>query len=544
MTPTFNLLDEPWIMVLDTDGTNRPVSLLELLREAGTVRRLAGELPTQDAAILRLVLAILYRALPVQGDEEDCAAVWKTWWDDGLPLPAIEAYLAQFRDRFDLLHPDTPFFQVADLHTASGKTSGLDKLIADLPPHRFFTNRAGAGAASLSLAEAARWLVHCQAFDVSGIKSGAVGDSRVNGGRGYPIGTGWAGALGLVVAEGRTLAQTLLLNLVLTIPSPDDDLPPWEVERWAAQPTGEDSPRGPAQALTWQARRIRLYTDGEAVTDALVANGDQIRLRNQHRVEPMTGWRSSPTQAKAHGEDLAYMPRAHLPGRLMWRGLGSLIAADPVAAGTDRRSDGLVAHTIDWAGRLRRFGALPAEVTVALHVVGCLYGTQSSVVDTVLSDRMLVRAELLASQTLQDAAVRAAALAEAVVARLRWLASDLAAAAGRDAEGDASRVNDLAYQRVDAPFRQWLLALQLDGLEEQEDRWRQRVRTIAVELARELYAGASTAAVVGRVVEDGQGRARRLDAAGAYRAFERRLRELVAVDEVDQHTVAVPEEDS
>lgn len=530
MTKTFNLLDEPWIVVLDTDGHNRRVSLKGLLWQASGIRRLAGELPTQDAAILRLVLAILYRALPVEGDDEQRTGVWQAWWSKGLPLGQVEDYLTEHRGRFDLLDVDRPFFQVADLHTASGKTSGIDKLIADLPPHRFFTNRAGDGAKSLPLAEAARWLVHCQAFDVSGIKSGAVGDARVSGGRGYPIGTGWAGSLGMVVLEGRTLAETLLLNLVLTTGSPDEDVPPWEVESWTAAATGADSPVGPAQAMTWQVRRIRLVSEGDEVTDALISNGDQIRLRNQHRVEVMTGWRSSPTQAKAHGEDLAYMPRAHLPGRLMWRGLGSLIAADPVAAGIEKRAEALVAGNMAWAGSLRRAGVLPADYPVSLHVVGCIYGTQNSVVDTVVSDRMLVQAEVLQSQSLQDAAVRAATLAEAVVARLRWLASDLAAAAGRDGPGDADSVNGLAYQRIDPLFRAWLRELSTSAVAQQEDTWRHDMRDLASEMANELYASATTAAVIGRVVEDGSGRARRLDAAGAHRTFHRRLREVLVAE--------------
>src|SRR5699024_2697574 len=64
--------------------------------------------------------------------------------------------------------------------------------------------------------EAARWLVHCMAFDISGIKSGAVGDPRVKGGKGYPIGIGWSGWLGGLYFEGDTLFQTLMLNTVLS----------------------------------------------------------------------------------------------------------------------------------------------------------------------------------------------------------------------------------------------------------------------------------------------------------------------------------------
>lgn len=530
-TTTFNLLDEPWIVVLDSEGRNRSVGLLDLLRQAGDIRRLAGELPTQDAAILRLVLAILYRALPVDGDEEERAQVWARWWREGLPVQHVSDYLEDYRRRFDLLDADQPFFQVADLHTASGNNSGIERLIADLPPHGFFTNRAGEGATTLALDEAARWVVHCQAFDVSGIKSGAVGDDRVKGGRGYPIGPGWAGNLGMIVIEGRTLAETLLLNFVLSIDSDDDhDRPPWEVAGWSAAATGAEAPSGPAQALTWQIRRIRLFAEGDEVRDVLISNGDQVRLRNQHRVETMTAWRSSPAQAKKHGEDLAYMPRGHLPGRLMWRGLGALIAADPVRAGVEKRSEALAPGNVAWVDSLRSFGALPADQVVSLHVVGCIYGTQNAVVETVVSDRMLVQAQVLHDTNLQEAAVRAATLAEQVVARLRWLASDLAIAAGREGEGDADRVNDLAYQQVDLAFRPWLRNLSTENSRDHEKEWRKSVQQVGNGIADDLYAAAGTAAVIGRVLVDGNGRGRRHDAAGAHRLFRKRLRDLVAAE--------------
>ena len=84
----------------------------------------------------------------------------------------------------------------------------------------------------LSFAEAARWVVHAHAYDTSGIKTGAVGDPRVKGGKVYPLGVAWAGTLGGVFVEGENLRETLLLNLVafdtdnLRI-DPDEDRPAW-----------------------------------------------------------------------------------------------------------------------------------------------------------------------------------------------------------------------------------------------------------------------------------------------------------------------------
>ena len=56
----FNLLDEPWIKVMTEDCTSQEISLTQALWEGHHYRRLAGELPTQDVAILRLLLAVLH----------------------------------------------------------------------------------------------------------------------------------------------------------------------------------------------------------------------------------------------------------------------------------------------------------------------------------------------------------------------------------------------------------------------------------------------------------------------------------------------------
>ena len=199
--PEFNLLDEPWIPVRLLDGTIADVGLLELLRRTTEIADLACELATQSIAIQRLVLAIAYRVAPPR-DARD----WVRQWDEGAPTEQMIEYLERWRDRFFLFGGRFPFMQVADLRTAKEAVSGLEKLIADVPNgEQFFTTRHGCALACIPPSEAARWLVHAQAYDPSGIRSGAVGDSQVKGGKGYPIGPSWCGHLGLVWLKGKDL---------------------------------------------------------------------------------------------------------------------------------------------------------------------------------------------------------------------------------------------------------------------------------------------------------------------------------------------------
>src|SRR5690606_9523227 len=143
----FSLVDEPWIPVLDAAGQRREVSLLGLFEQAGELRMIACELPTQTFAILRLALAILHR---VTGGPRGEAA-WQTLWRaPELPLADITDYLGEFRDRFDLLHPEHPFYQVADLRAEKKQIYGLERLIGDVPAGLpFLTTRAGSGMESI-----------------------------------------------------------------------------------------------------------------------------------------------------------------------------------------------------------------------------------------------------------------------------------------------------------------------------------------------------------------------------------------------------------
>ena len=77
MTETaFNLVDEPWIRVLLPDGAAAEVSLRDVLLRAHTFSDLGGELPTQNIAVLRLLLAVLHTVFS-RMDETGAQARWR-----------------------------------------------------------------------------------------------------------------------------------------------------------------------------------------------------------------------------------------------------------------------------------------------------------------------------------------------------------------------------------------------------------------------------------------------------------------------------------
>ena len=87
---------------------------------------LAGEMPTQDAAMLRLLLAVLFTVfsrVDEMGEpeplEDERTTLWSAGeravasWDVSRKQP-IRDYLEQWKDRFWLFHPERPFWQVPE----------------------------------------------------------------------------------------------------------------------------------------------------------------------------------------------------------------------------------------------------------------------------------------------------------------------------------------------------------------------------------------------------------------------------------------------
>ncbi|MFC7326645.1 type I-E CRISPR-associated protein Cse1/CasA [Marinactinospora rubrisoli] len=528
-TSTFDLTERPWIPVRRRDGSEAELSLREVFEQAHDgpdgVRRIVGDLPTQEFALVRLLLAVLHDALDGPEDVEQ----WKELWDGKrLPAELVRDYLRLHQDRFDLLHGTAPFLQVADLRTAKSEYFSLDRIVADVPNgERFFTMRAR-GAQRLSFAEAARWLVHAHAFDPSGIKSGAVGDRRVKNGKGYPQGVAWAGNLGGVLLEGEDLRQTLLLNLIafdFDIRTDEGDRPAWRFD-----PVGPGAlrgaegvyrPYGLRDLYTWQSRRVRLFADGEGVYGVLLCYGDPLEAPNQHSREPMTGWRRSPNQEKKLGKNPVYMPAEHDPSRSAWRGLESLIQGE---ADTQRgeAAKRLRPRVMDWADRLVVRGVLPEDKLVTARTVGARYGTQQSVIDEVTEDRVNMRLALLADTgvELRQAAVAAVADADKAVFALGNLASGIARAAGLDPEAPRQQARDRAFGELDAAFRRWLEDL-APGQDPDERRqvWQWKVRRLVDGIGRELVTNAGEAAWTGRVIEMEKGDQLWLTAGQAERRF-------------------------
>lgn len=521
--PDYNLLDEGWIPVLLTDGGVERLGIRDVFLRANDIADLACELPTQSIAIQRVLEAICYRVVPLE-DKDD----WKELWRQGLPTDEILAYLERWRDRFYLFGGRHPFMQGPDLQTSKGTESGLEKIIADIPNGEpFFTVRHGRAVDCISSGEAAIWLLHAQAYDPSGIRSGMADDDQTKGGKGYPIGPAWCGQTAMVWLRGASLEETLMLNLVpadsghLQGPAPDspEAACTWESSeietglRRDYSREGDPEPNGIGipRLLTWHSRRIRLVGDRRGVTGVVLAQGDKLGPQQMQRFEPMSLWRYSMPQSKKY-RDNVYMPAKHEPGRAFWRNLPAVLPHVELTEGFDKQKHPrfLQSATLLFHAGLDSSDLDDYPVKFIIEAVGMTYGPQEAVVADLYRDQLTVAVAMLEDRRedlayLVNAQIRAI---EEVASAMGYLGANLVRAAGERGDGAGEGARDRARERffaeIDDPFRTWLADLdEKSQVNVEQEIWSKQARGIAQRVADELIEAAPTSAIKGR--ETGMG---------------------------------------
>jgi len=500
MISEFNLLDEPWILVLRADGTTEKVSLVDALARAPEFERLNGELPTQDVAILRLLLAILHvivaryspdgREDPI-GTKQQAIARWKEIYKSGhLPMTVIKRYLDGFHYRFFLFDQKYPFYQVATLEDATEYQAS--KLNGELSESnnkvRLFLQRNGEQKNVLAFDEAARWLLHVNGFDDTSAKPK---------GKGLPSsGAGWLGKLGIVFVQGETLFETLMLNLVL-FPSNGEawgrENPVWERPVKEDERTEIACPDNLSELYTLQSRRLLLERHEERVIGFKLLGGDFFSKENAF-VEPMTLWRKD---ASVKDREV-WVPCRHDPARQMWR------EAEPLLLSAQSvRRPGLV----EWISELQFDKAITKNFITFASVIA-KYGDKDFFINDIGEDSLTFSMEILEriGKSWIPTILDQVDAAKGLVDQLGYLAKNLSVASGDDpssfASSDLEKVK--GYTLLDLPFRDWLekVGVQYAEQEEAATAWWVEAQKIIHEEGKRLVGQVGRSAFVGRSLEE------------------------------------------
>jgi len=536
MEKRFNLLMEPWIKVIDKDCREGEVSLIDLYKEANQWQSFNGETQTQDVAVMRLCLSVLHSIFarydingeykPIESPE-DALARWSSLWMLGkLPIDIIEKYLTKFEDRFWLIHPTTPFYQIASLEDTNGITyykatklngtilqSGRDGNLR----HRVLSQIETKTYRGMGFSEATRWLLHLNGFDDSSGKVRKEIKAEL-GGKVQSSGLGWLGQLGLISANGENLHKTLLLNLVL-LPDGSDNLwvaesPIWERSVRDMERVEIGVPRNPSELLTLQSRRVFLDVEGEEVKGYKLLGGDffggsskkEKSLSESKYVEQMTLWKEfeqSDTEKKEKIPKI-YKPHKFNSSKAFWKDFMPLLVG---------KGSGRVPGVVGWVSRLKVEGLIEDSI-INFNTYGAIYDEKNSSIKDYFTDTLSINIGILTSLG-EDWTTRIQeelAITEIIVWHLGKLAVGIAKASGfrGKAEGIINRITEEANYELDIPFRKWLNGINpgVDGIGETCDKWYVQSRDIAIRIARELVNKAGTKAIVGRTIKEGRAEVR------------------------------------
>src|SRR5438067_1367232 len=112
--PTFNLIDEPFIPCLMTDGQASELGLLNTLLKSPDIAEIRDASPLVTVALHRLLLAILHRVYRGPKNPKERFEIRNAKRFDA---DKIRLYFEQHKDRFDLFHEKYPFYQRSGFST-------------------------------------------------------------------------------------------------------------------------------------------------------------------------------------------------------------------------------------------------------------------------------------------------------------------------------------------------------------------------------------------------------------------------------------------
>lgn len=482
MKKQFCLVSEPWIKAMDPQNHIQEYSLKEILFKAPDVKCLTGELPNQDFAILRLLLAVIQTVVyryDADGnrsnltDPDEAFKRWKAIWNAGhLPKKEIDEYLFKWESRFNLFDPVHPFYQIPSLIPGKPGTSiSAGRLIGAVGESdnksRFFASYSFLGKLEITDAELARWIIHFQAYDTKATKTSR-GPLAPDQEKPHPR-ICWCGNLGAVYLEGNNLFETIMLNLVLLRTDTETDMcfgspkPTWEQEPSLVEDRIRDDIDNQAELLSLQGRWLYLRRENGVITASAVV-GENLTTKNAF-MEQMTLW--TPIYAKQKdGMQLdGYAPyisdytKETLPDRTHYgQGIWNRFSAI-LSDAEDTRKPGIIL----WIKKLMEHHILPEDRWITIKGVDTVYHKQqgSSVMD-VKTNATDMRLKMFGEhgKEWRNMLTDTITLINRTASLYGLFYLEVNEAIGRHYSGDTFGARfegaEAFYSAIDAPFRKWL----------------------------------------------------------------------------------------
>jgi CRISPR system Cascade subunit CasA len=528
----FNLLDEPWIVVMTDDkGSVKEVSIKELFAHAYEYKQLAGETPTQDFAVLRLLLAILhtvfsrfdasgnkhewvelddnYKQLNLVDEhdyEDELFQTWEDLWTAKAFPNIVTRYLEKWRDRFYLFGGEYPFYQVTEktLSLAENKINKatpnqvhgkmINRVLSESDNKKLlFPSQGESLKNKLSNSEIGRWLVLYQGVTGTGDKVKFANQDKGQ------LSKGWLYDLGGVYVSGDNLFETLLLNLALVHPDTEYTTmqrPLWEQdsnEKMLAYERKGRTPDNLAELYTTWSRAITIPDGYKESEDFCISVIKLPNINHQNNfLELMTEWKFN----KQGDNKDTFTPRKHQPEEQFWRSFGITFTPNS----DQQHRPGVIGWISSLEDHDQTFRHLQFNA-VGMESDG--NATSWNPVNEVFDE---VRFGTLLTDEVDGWIGRISAavdLTKTVIDYvLSTLANDIKTVRNSNSFDFASRIRQEAYYQVDLPFRDWLASIrQNEDKDIKISEWRKTLRPIIEHEAQRLVASTGSRDFTGITVD-------------------------------------------
>lgn len=540
MSQSFNLITDPWIKVIQTDtGQEKRVSLIEFFSHAQDYRQFAGEMRSQDLAIMRFLLAILttvysrYNAedepylwakidsdtMQVtsieddEGIEDDLLDTWNQLYQAGNFSKIVIEYLKRYSDRFDMFG-DHPFYQVttADYDALVPSNKRIEKgkgqvLVKQLNRRisesgntpSIFAPKTGEWKNSIDIDELVRWLITYQNF------TGVTDKTKIEVKDKFSNSAGWLYRLNPVYVQGQTVFETLMLNLKLGGENVDLlalQKPVWEYEikDYIAVRKQQVVPDNLAELYTTWSRILHIEWQDDK-HPLIFSAGIPIFESTGAFIEPMTTWRID----KKTGEYRPAVKGLRSLGISMWRNFGSYV---DVHSDSGQPEPGIVnwLHEIKDQDTSVIADDKPIMLASATLISDGNATSQAPAVE--VTDDMQLQADVLFDPEIAKywpvRIEEVIDVTQMVGTDFYHFASTLGQIRNVDARRFAGNLSAKFYQNLNEPFKEWLA--QLSGVDDRDQKikqWKKQLINILNNAVHDVMESSSPRDISG--IEDEKG---------------------------------------
>lgn len=525
---SFNLVKNPWIKVVEKEsGHETKVSLEDAFRNSQKYLCLSGDMKFQDLAVMRFMLAILttvytrfdaddnpyewieldddmrFVRLVDEYDEDDLLDTWEKLYGQGHFSDAVVEYLYKNIDAFDMFG-ERPFYQVTGkeydsfvtekISTGKGTVSvkQINRRISESNNSpSLFSPKSEQKKDSFSMDELVRWIITYQNY------TGTADKTKMKGMK-DSISSGWLYKLSPVYADGNSLFETLVLNLVLVNQIDRDNyvnqVPVWEndsLDGYVESIKRLVSPDNIAALYTTWSRLMHIEWEDDKPTIYVV--GLPVLDNKNAFIEPMTVW----TNKK--DDIVPYTRSKKNVNKAMWRDFGMYVNAD---GKEDRREPGIVA----WLRELKENGCIDRMKLLSLDSIFVISdGSASNTPIMEVFNDMNINASVLFDEgenrwprRIEDTIVTTQNVADDYIKMVNKVGLIRFHGDNRQAGSFSKKYGLGFYDGLNVPFKNWLSGLKdSDNRDEKIAEWKNTLKRIVSDSLNDFMKGATHSEIVG-----------------------------------------------